>query len=78
MAAGDLPLKRVKTKMKMAAGEGGGIIQAAWGGTFQLAQFADYYYGYCFDDGVDYTCYWYPAEDVAYADYTWDDYDPYY
>ena len=78
MAAGDLPMKRVKSRMKMATLESGGVILAAWGGGFQLAQYTDYYYGYCFDDGVDFTCYWYPAEDVDYVDYTWDDYDPYY
>jgi hypothetical protein len=77
MTAGDLPVKRVKTKTKMAFLEGG-LIRAAWGGSFQLAQYDDYYYGYCFDDGYDYDCYWYPADDVDYQDYTWDDYDPYY
>jgi hypothetical protein len=77
MAAGDLPMKRVKSKMKMAALEGG-IIPAVWGGSLQLVQYADDYYGYCFDDGIDFDCYWYPASDVDYVDYTWDVYDPYY
>ena len=84
MAAGDLPMKRVKTKMKMAETEGG-IIPVAWTGAPQLAQYQDYssgyevyYYGYCFDDGYEFTCYWYPASDVDYVDYSWDDYDPYY
>ena len=77
MAAGDLPVKRVKTKMKMAANESG-IIPAAWGGSLQLAQYNDYYYGYCFDDGIDLDCYWYPASDIDYLNATWDDYDPYY
>ena len=77
MAAGDLTPKRVRTKTKMALGSGG-LVQAAWhGGAVQLAQADVYYYGYCFDDGVDFDCYWYPAEDVDYQDYTWDDYDPY-
>jgi hypothetical protein len=77
MAAGDLPVKRVKTKMKMAMLESG-IVPIAWGGTFQLAQYEDDYYGYCFDDGINFTCYWYPASDVDYVDYSWDEYDPYY
>ena len=78
MNAGDLAGKRVRTKQKMAMGPEG-LIQAAWtGGGLQLAQFDSYYYGYCFDDGIDYDCYWYPAEDVDYASYAWDDYDPYY
>lgn len=77
MAAGDLPVKRVKTKNKMASIDGA-FIQAAWNPNIQLAQYDDYYYGYCFDDASDYDCYWYPASDVDYQDYTWDDYDPYY
>ena len=77
MAAGDLAAKRVRTKTKMVQGSGG-LIQAAWdGGAFQLAQMDPYYYGYCFDDGIDYDCYWYPREDVVYESYTWDEYDPY-
>jgi hypothetical protein len=75
MTAGDLQPKRVRTKTKMA--DSGGLILAAWGGAVQLAQYDSYYYGYCFDDGYDLDCYWYPAEDVDYVDYTWDDYDPY-
>ena len=79
MAAGDLPMKRVKTKQKMAKIDSA-IIPVAWSG-LKFAQYAgdsDYYYGYCFDDGYEFTCYWYPAEDVSYSDYSWDDYDPYY
>ena len=78
MDAGGLPMKRVKTKQKMAAFDDGGIIRAAFVPGVQLAQYEEYYYGYCFDDGYDYECYWYPAEDVDYQDYTWEDYDPYY
>ena len=79
MAAGDLPMKRVITKKKMAMIDSL-IIPVAWTGA-QLAQsggYSDYNYGYCFDDGYEYTCYWYPAEDVYYSEYSWDDYDPYY
>ena len=73
MTADNLQAKRVRTKMKMASADGL-IVPIA----LQLAQYEDYYYGYCFDDGYEFTCYWYPAEDVDYADYSWDDYDPYY
>ena len=76
MTAGELSAKRVRTKMKMASIDDR-IVPIAWGGV-QLVQYADYYYGYCFDDGVDYNCYWYPASDVDYVDYTWNEYDPYY
>jgi hypothetical protein len=75
MAAGDLQPKRVRSKTKMA--DTGGLVLASWDGSFQLAQYETYSYGYCFDDGYDFDCYWYPAEDVDYIDYTWEDYDPY-
>jgi len=79
MAAGDLPMKRVKTTMKMASVESGLIPVAATNGVIP-AQFSNitYYYGYCFDDGYDFVCYWYEPEMVYYSDYYWDDYDPYY
>lgn len=78
MAAGDIPAKRVRTKTKMAS-QPDGLVLAAWSSGVQLAQYdyQDYYYGYCFDDGYTYECYWYPPEDVYYDDYTWEDYDPY-
>jgi hypothetical protein len=75
MDAQDLKMKRVKADHKMAGLEGG-ILRAAYS-PMQLAQ-VEAYYGYCFDDGVEYNCYWYPADDVNVADYTWDTYDPTY
>ena len=77
MSAGDLPMKRVKTKTKVAY-QDFGVIRASWSPGFQLAQYDPYYYGYCFDDGYEFYCYWYPAEEVEYEDYYWEDYDPYY
>jgi len=80
MSAGDLPVKRVKSKMKMASLDGGVIMVPGGGSGVQRAQYGydDYYYAYCFDDGYDFTCYWYPAIEVDYVTYTWDDYYPYY
>ena len=79
MAAGDLPVKRVKSNMKMAMLQDGGVIYVPGGGTgLQRAQYTDVYYAFCFDDGYSFDCYWYPAEDIDYAAYTWDDYYPYY
>jgi hypothetical protein len=67
MAADDLMPMKVKTKMKMADA-GSGLI---------FVQYNDvYYYGYCFDDGFNVDCYWYPAEDVDTSGY-WEDYVPY-
>ena len=74
MDAEDLKMKRVKHNRKLAEG---GLVFAA-NGPFQLAQTEVAYYGYCFDDGVQYSCYWYPSDDVNVADYTWEPYDPTY
>lgn len=80
MSAGDLPVKRVRSKEKMASVDGviapntpdGGVTLAQFGG------YDTYYYGFCFDDGFYFTCYWYPATVVYYLDYTWNDYSYYY
>jgi hypothetical protein len=77
MAAGDLQGKRVRTKTKMVS-DAGLFVRAAWNGQLTPVQYDAYQYGYCFDDGVNFDCYWYPPEDVAYQDYTWEDYDPTY
>lgn len=76
MSAGDIQPKRVRSKTKMVMGPGGFTLASWTPGVLQLAQYDAYDYGYCFDDGYDYDCYWYPADDVAYQDYSWEDYDP--
>src|SRR6185503_567953 len=72
MEAGGLPVKRVKTTMKMASVDGGLIPVALVNGVIP-ARFTtiEYYYGYCFDDGYDFYCYWYEPEEVYYSDYYW-------
>lgn len=72
MVADDLAPKRVKSRQKMASLGGGSI---ASGDLFHLAQYGGWYYGYCFDDGYELECYWYPEEEVYWQDYEWDDYD---
>jgi len=75
MAAGDLPVKHVKSNKKLVL-EGGGVIRASY---LQAAQYEEVYYAYCFDDGYEYTCYWYPASDVFDPTGTdWLPYDPTY
>ena len=74
MAAGDLPVKKVKSNKKMVL-EGGGIVRVAYAPSLQPAQYEEVYYAYCFDDGYEYTCYWYPADDVF--DPTGSDWLPY-
>src|SRR5713226_6150497 len=56
MSAGGLPMRKVKSKKKMA-GLDLGSIQVAANGEIQLAQTVEvYYYGYCFDAGLDEYC----------------------
>jgi hypothetical protein len=75
MSAGSLPTRKVKSKKKMASLDLGSI-QVAANGEIQLAQTVEvYYYGYCFDAGLDEYCYWYPAVDVIVTD-TWIEYTP--
>src|SRR5438128_934163 len=58
MSAGSLPMRKVKSKKKMA-GLDLGSIQVAANGEIQLAQTVEiYYYGYCFDAGLEEYCYW--------------------
>ena len=74
MSAGSLPVRKVKSKKKLAEL---GNIRLAASGEIQLAQAVEvvYYYGYCFDAGLDEYCYWYPAADVIVTD-TWVEYVP--
>jgi hypothetical protein len=71
MSAGSLPVRKVKSNKKMAAIDS---IKIAANGEFKVAQ-ADLYYAYCFDDGLDEYCYWYPASDVIVTD-IWIEYSP--
>jgi hypothetical protein len=74
MSAGSLPVKKVKSKKKMASLESIGPKLAA-NGDIRLAQIDVYYYGYGFDTGTDEIYYWYPAEDVIVTD-DWIEYVP--
>lgn len=70
---GNLPVRKLKSKKKMAAIDSGIVRVAANGDMPKLAQDSVYYYAWCFDDGVDFWCYWYPA-DVVIVDAGWVDY----
>jgi hypothetical protein len=74
MSAGSLPVKKVKTKKKMAGLEPS-KVQLAGNGSIQFSQLDVYYYGYVFDTGVEEVYYWYPAEDVIVTE-TWIEYTP--
>src|SRR6266853_6524864 len=69
MSAGSLPVKKVKSKKKMAGLESSNVKLAA-NGDIHLAQVDVYYYAYGFDTGLEEVYYWYPAEDVIVTD-TW-------
>jgi len=72
---GNLPVRKLKSKKKMAAIDSGIVRVVAHGDTPELAQEFVYYYAWCFDDGFDLWCYWYPA-DVVIVDAGWVDYGP--
>ena len=74
MTAGSLPVKKVKSKKKMA-GLIAGNIKLAANGDIQLAQVDVYYYAYGFDTGSEEIYYWYPAEYVVVTD-GWVEYVP--
>lgn len=69
MSAGTLPVRKVKSNKKMAEIDS---VKLVANGEFKVAQ-AEIYYGYCFDDGLDEYCYWYPAAYVIVTD-TWVEY----
>jgi hypothetical protein len=74
MSAGSLPVKKVKSKKKMAGLESRNIKLAA-NGDIHLAQVDVYYYAYGFDTGLEEVYYWYPEEDVIVTD-IWIEYVP--
>ena len=74
MTAGNLPVKKVKTKKKMVGLDSGNLKFVA-NGDIQLAQssFEVWYYGYGFDTGEEEYYYWYTADEVIVTE-TWIEY----
>jgi hypothetical protein len=70
---GNLSARKVKSRRKLAEMEPRRVRVAASGGNVQIAQAEVYYYAWCFDDGLDEYCYWYPA-DVVIVDSSWVEY----
>jgi hypothetical protein len=70
---GNLSARKVKSTRKLAELAPGRVRVAASAEDVQLAQAAVYYYAWCFDDGLDEYCYWYPA-DVVIVDTSWVEY----
>ena len=67
---GNLPVRKVKSRKKMAEVDLPRVRLAANAEAIQLAQAEVYYYAWVFDDGVDEYYYWYPAE-VVIVDASW-------
>src|SRR5262245_35718546 len=73
---GNLSARKVKSRQKMAEMEPQRVRLAANVADTQLAQTVVYTsYGWCFDDGLDVYCYWYPA-DVVIVDASWVEFIP--
>src|SRR5262249_648263 len=73
---GNLPARKVKSRQNMAGMEAQHVRVAANVENTQLAQTVVYTsYGWCFDDGLDVYCYWYPA-DVVIVDSSWVEFVP--
>src|SRR5258705_13814618 len=67
MSAGGLPVKKGKSKKKIAGLESRNIKLAA-NGDIHLAQVDMYYYAYGFATGLEEVYYWYPEEDGIVTD----------
>ena len=75
MTAGNLPVRKVKSSRRMASRDSR-ILSVAASNASQFAQvFVEFWYAYCFDDGFDDYCYWYPASYVVVTD-GWVEYVP--
>ena len=73
---GNLPARKVKSRQNMAEMEQQRVHVAANVEDAQLAQAIVYTsFGWCFDDGLDVYCYWYPA-DVVIIDSSWVEFIP--
>src|SRR5262249_2521749 len=73
---GNLPARKVKTRQRMEGIRTQGVRGAANVEGDQLAQTVVYTsYGWCFDDGLDVYCYWYPADAVI-VDTSWVEFVP--
>ena len=70
---GNLPARKVKSRRKLAEMESWRVRVAANAEDLQMVQAEVYYYAWCFDDGLDEYCYWYPA-DVIIVDDSWVEY----
>ena len=73
MTAGTLAVRKVKSRREMSTGISGFSLVADR--SFEVAQGDVWWYAYCFDDGFDEYCNWYPAVYVVITD-GWVEYIP--
>jgi hypothetical protein len=68
---GNLPVRKVKSKQRLADAPAPSVILAAMtSDDIKLAQYSDWYYGYWVEDADDDWYYWFTADEV-YVDETW-------
>lgn len=71
---GSLPVKKIRSKQKMADDPPKGVILAsAKVGSIKLAQYSDWYYAYWFEEEDEDYFYWFTADEV-YVDDRWVEY----
>jgi hypothetical protein len=76
MTAGNLPVHKVKSSQRMVSRDSPILpVAASAGSQFAQVVVGEVWYAYCFDDGLDEYCYWFPAADVVVTD-GWVEYVP--
>ena len=76
LTAGGAPVKKIKSKQKLADVRPSLILASAKSENMQLAQVSDWYYGYWIDE-VDYDYYYWFTADEVYVDASWIEYSDY-
>ena len=76
LSAGGTPVKKIKSKQKLADLSPSVILATATRDGIQLAQVWDWYYGYWVDDSEYDYYYWFTADEV-YVDGSWIEYSDY-
>ena len=76
LTAGGSPVRKIKSKQKLAVVTPSLILASAKSEDIRLAQMSDWYYGYWIDE-VDYDYYYWFTADEVYVDASWVEYSDY-
>ena len=76
LTAGGTPVRKIKSKQKLAVATPSLILASATSDDIQLAQVSDWYYGYWVDE-ADYDYYYWFTADEVYVDASWLEYSDY-